>query len=183
MHGVAQETQMYCQDQMNTLKTATHISINLPRCSVRLRTPGIVTQLFGGTSRTYDRQLSAVVGHPEGHRGRPRVDLQVVEEALQVCSDGPPGDTEPRGDLFVLEAERDELHDLGLSRGEERNRRFSARRRSIFRLAHAATLGSVRGRRIARIDHRGRTIRGPSPGPFEWSTMPRRCRVPTIRIG
>jgi hypothetical protein len=83
-----------------------------------------------------------VAGHPEGHRGGPGVDLQVVEEALEVCSDRPVGDAEPRGDLFVYEAERDELNDLGLSRGEERRCRRSICCRSA-RLTHAATLNRV----------------------------------------
>lgn len=66
------------------------------------------------------RQSRAVIGHPNSYRGRPGVDIQVVEEAFEVCSNCPPGDAEPCGDLFVFKAKRDEPHDFGFARGEER---------------------------------------------------------------
>jgi len=53
------------------------------------------------------------------------MNLKVEIEALEVCSDGPPGDPEHRRDLLVFEAERDERHDLGFARGEERRHRRS----------------------------------------------------------
>jgi hypothetical protein len=126
----------------------------------RLRTPGasLLSCAPSQVGRITD-SYGTVVGHPQGYRSRTRMNLKIVKKAFEMRSDGPPGDPEHHGDLLVFEAERDECHDLGLARGEERRRRRSVERRSTLRPAHGATLGSVHGYRIARIDHRRRTIK------------------------
>src|SRR3989441_9378584 len=84
------------------------------------------------TSRLIYRQLQPAGVHPESDGGGARVDLEVSKETLEVRADCPPRDSELDGDLLVLEPERDELHDLRLSRREE-----TVRRRPTLHTAHA----------------------------------------------